>query len=113
MYSTGFVAAVLVALALADPVKFQRCPNFQATYSGAYLVDRDLFLDASFKEVTALEWASRFLWNKSINRAGNTGQKDGGCAYKPAGGNEDAFAIMHLSGTEHQVSSPRAAPFQI
>ena len=101
------LAMLLGALALADPVRFQQCPNFQATYSGAYLVDRELFLDTLYKEVTALEWATRQLWNKSINRAGKTGQKDGGCAYKPAVGDENAFAIMHLSGTEHQVSAPK------
>ena len=106
MHYTASVLVLLAARSRADPVQFQRCPNFQATYSGAYLADRDLFLDAYFKEVNALEWASRFLWNKSINRARNPGQKDGGCAYKPAGGHEDAFAIMHLSGTEHQVRAP-------
>jgi len=103
---TGLASAVYDARAVVGgsgfggTVRFQRCLNFQATYSGAYLVDHELFVEVNFRAVGALEFASRWLWIHSAR--GKLG-KDTGCAFKPAVGDEDTFAILHLSGIEHQL----------
>mmetsp|Transcript_18439 Transcript_18439/g.24017 ORF Transcript_18439/g.24017 Transcript_18439/m.24017 type:complete len:371 (-) Transcript_18439:362-1474(-) len=81
-------------------IHFQRCLNFQATYSGAYLVEKQLFSKVNFKAVGALEFASRHLW--IFSQRGKPG-KETGCAFKAAIGDEDSFAILHMSGVEHQL----------
>ena len=86
--------------ALSQPPQFQRCANFQATYAGAYLVHRDLFMEVKWKAVGALEFATRQLW--ILTQRGKI-SKSSGCGLKPSAATRDDFYILHLSGIEHQL----------
>jgi hypothetical protein len=100
--SSFIISFTLAASSFEDivPIRFQRCLNFQATYSGAYLVEKQLFSQVNFKAVGALEFASRHLW--IYTQRGKPG-KETGCCFKAAVGDEESFAILHLSGIEHQL----------
>uniref|UniRef100_A0A7S2REH0 Uncharacterized protein n=1 Tax=Rhizochromulina marina TaxID=1034831 RepID=A0A7S2REH0_9STRA len=77
-------------------VAFHRCYNFQDSYAGAYLVSTDLFLRVNFRDMNALEWASREVWTLTM---GFERGRVAGCVFKTI--DRKAFYILHLSGSEH------------